>query len=69
MNPTVTAIENTYPELPVKADEISAFRYVQPLQTFILSLKDKERIIRFEPDDIQSFIDWLNVHYIREYKA
>ncbi|NLR58821.1 hypothetical protein HGH93_11960 [Chitinophaga polysaccharea] len=69
MNLPVATDENTYPGLPVIANEISAFRYVQPLQTFILSLKDRERIIRFEPDEVQPFIDWLNTHYIREYKT
>lgn len=69
MHRPITANENTYPGLTVQADEISAFMYVQPLQTFILSLKNRESIIRFIPDDERSFTEWLNSYYIREYKV
>lgn len=56
-------VNKTYPELQFPASELSAFAVT--INYFIISLKNGE-IVHFEPDDVQSFYDWLIVNGVRD---
>lgn len=52
-----------YPGLQFPASELSAFAVC--IDLFIISLKDGE-IIRFTPDNVQVFNDWLISNGVRD---
>lgn len=51
-----------YPGFAYTAAQLSAYIYV--LNTFIISLKNGQ-LIRYRPDDIQSFTHWLSANRLR----
>ncbi|WP_134091130.1 hypothetical protein [Olivibacter sp. XZL3] len=55
--------KNTYPAFEFPASELSAFAVT--IDFFSISLKSG-KIIHFQPEDVQSFYDWLVAHGIRD---
>lgn len=54
-----------YPALQFASSELSAFAVC--IDLFIISLKNGE-LIRFTPDNVQRFQDWLIAHGVRDVK-
>ena len=55
-----------YPNLAYPASQLSA--YSLSIDLFVISLKTEE-IIRFKPDDVQKFKQWLEKFKIRDINA
>ncbi|MBN8784278.1 MAG: hypothetical protein J0G98_14560 [Terrimonas ferruginea] len=56
----------TYPAFNIPAAELSAFTV--SIDLFIISLKNGE-LIRFTPDDVGRFYDWLISHNVRDIRT
>ena len=59
-----TAIDKQYPGFEFKAADLAAFSF--SCDTFFIALKGKTAIIKFSPDDIENFTNWLSENGIRD---
>lgn len=57
--------DSSYPGLPHKASELSAYSSSSVVEIFVLSLKNQQ-IIQFTPDDPKRFRAWLDANNIRD---
>lgn len=50
-----------------EANNLSA--YIFSIDLFIISLKDSEELVRFQPDNPDAFLQWLEGHGVRNVNA
>lgn len=60
-------MNNHFEGFPHAAEELSA--YIYSIDTFVLSLKDSEELVRFIAPQPQEFEQWLIQHNIRNVNA
>ncbi len=55
---------STYPGFPYHSGQLVA--YLAHKHYFIIALKEKDPVIRHQPDNVQKFRDWLIANKIRD---